>query len=197
MAVLEAAEAPADFHAIRDAVRKRYRYVIHDGPVRDVFRRHYVWHYVYGRLDAEAMQRAAAALLGTHDFAASRAAAPPRKTSVRTIFELASSGAGQGSHPDLPSPFGRGAGGEAGGECRQNVGQGRGEEQDFITIEIEANGFLYNMVRAIVGTLVQVGRGVRPEGWPAEVLAAADRRAGRPDRAAAGAVLDEGGVCRD
>ena len=46
-----------------------------------------------------------------------------------------------------------------------------------MTVEIEANGFLYNMVRSIVGTLVEVGRGVRPESWPAEVLAAMDRRA--------------------
>ena len=68
VAVLLAEEAAADFHPIRDAVRKRYRYVIHDGLVRDVFRRSYCWQYVYGRLDAEAMQRAAAALLGTHDF---------------------------------------------------------------------------------------------------------------------------------
>ena len=49
-----------------------------------------------------------------------------------------------------------------------------------IHVEIEADGFLYNMVRAIVGTLLKVGRGVRPEGWPAEVLAGRDRQlAGR------------------
>jgi len=43
-------------------------------------------------------------------------------------------------------------------------------------IEVEADGFLYNMVRNIAGTLVEVGRGRRPESWPAEVLAARDRR---------------------
>ena len=36
------------------------------------------------------------------------------------------------------------------------------------------------MVRAIVGTLVQVGSGYRPESWPGEVLLAADRRAAGP-----------------
>ena len=51
---------------------------------------------------------------------------------------------------------------------------------DFITIEVEADGFLYNMVRAIVGTLVQVGCGRRPESWPGEVLRAADRRVAGP-----------------
>jgi tRNA pseudouridine38-40 synthase len=53
-----------------------------------------------------------------------------------------------------------------------------GSEADLITCEIEADGFLYNMVRAIVGALHEVGRGARPEGWPGEVLAACDRRAG-------------------
>jgi tRNA pseudouridine38-40 synthase len=51
---------------------------------------------------------------------------------------------------------------------------------DFITIEIEADGFLYNMVRAIVGTLVEVGRGRRGEDWPGELLRALDRRAAGP-----------------
>ena len=44
MAVLEAAEVAEGFHATIDAMRKRYRYVIHDGPVRDVFRRRTSWH---------------------------------------------------------------------------------------------------------------------------------------------------------
>ena len=56
IAVLDVAEAPEGFHPIGSVVRKRYRYVIHDGPVRDVFQRHYTWHYNYGRLDADAMQ---------------------------------------------------------------------------------------------------------------------------------------------
>ena len=47
-------------------------------------------------------------------------------------------------------------------------------------IEVEANGFLYNMVRSIVGTLVEVGRGARDEAWPAAVLVAFDRRAAGP-----------------
>lgn len=47
---------------------------------------------------------------------------------------------------------------------------------DLYTIDIEANGFLYNMVRNIVGTLVQVGVGREPPPWIADVLAARDRR---------------------
>ena len=53
-------------------------------------------------------------------------------------------------------------------------------EGNLIAIEIEADGFLYNMVRAIVGTLVEVGRGAQPVTWPAEALAAQDRQAAGP-----------------
>jgi len=146
VAVLEVADAPDGFHATRHAIRKRYRYVIHNGPVRDVFRRHYCWHYTHGQLDAEAMHRAAQALVGTHDFSSFQTAGAPRQSTVRTVFDI-------------------------------QVQRGRGAEQDLITVEIEADGFLYNMVRAIVGTLVEVGRGARSESWPAKVLKAADRRA--------------------
>ena len=148
IAVLDAAHAADDFHPIRDAVRKRYRYVIHDGPIRDVFRRRYCWQY-NSRLDAAAMSRAARALVGTHDFSSFETTGAERKDSIRTVYEL-------------------------------QVEQGRGAQKDLITIEVEADGFLYNMVRAIVGTLVEVGRAAQDESWVAEVLAAADRRAAGP-----------------
>jgi len=44
-------------------------------------------------------------------------------------------------------------------------------------IDVQGDGFLYNMVRIIVGTLVEVGLGKRAESWPAEVIAARDRSA--------------------
>jgi tRNA pseudouridine38-40 synthase len=50
-------------------------------------------------------------------------------------------------------------------------------DPDRLLIEIEANGFLYNMVRAMVGTLVEVGWHTHDESWPGEVLAAANRSA--------------------
>ena len=58
---------PMTFTPRATRVRKRYRYVLDDGPVRDVFARRYVWQFRQ-RLDAEAMHRAAQALVGTHDF---------------------------------------------------------------------------------------------------------------------------------
>ena len=156
--VLEAAEAPADFHPIRDVLRKRYRYLIHDGLVRDVFCRHFAWHYRYGRLNAEAMQRAAAALLGTHDFSSFESSGAERKTSVRTIFAILVERGRTGESDFLP----------------------HAESEEFLIIEVEADGFLYNMVRAIVGTLIQVGRGAELESWPGEVLRAKNRRAAGP-----------------
>lgn len=50
----------------------------------------------------------------------------------------------------------------------------------FVWVDVEADGFLYNMVRAITGTLVLVGVGRRPESWVAEVLAAEDRAEAGP-----------------
>lgn len=144
IAVLAAADAPADFHATRDARRKRYRYTIHDGSVRDVFHLRYAWH-VYRRLDAQAMHRAAQPLRGRHDFASFQTSGSGRETSVRTILDIS--------------------------VVRD------AEHGDLLHCEVEADGFLYNMVRAIVGTLVEIGRGARHEGWAAEVLEARDRRA--------------------
>lgn len=144
LVVLSVAEAPEGFHAIRDAIHKRYRYIIQDGPIPDVFSRAYAWH-VPQTLDAEAMSQAAQSLVGTKDFKSFEAAGSERATSVRTVTDL------------------------------QVV---RSRDGDFgrITIEIAADGFLYNMVRNIVGTLVEVGRGKQPIQWPGEVLAAKDRK---------------------
>lgn len=142
--VVQCAEkAPQDFHATHHALRKRYRYVIHDGPIRDVFRLRYAWH-CRQRLDTEAMDRAAKLLLGTHDFCSFETSGSQRTSTVRTI-------------------------------CDVEVRRGRAGESDLVTTEVEANGFLYNMVRTIVGTLVDVGRGARPESWISEVLTAKSR----------------------
>jgi tRNA pseudouridine38-40 synthase len=141
--VRELCEVAEGFHAIRDAVAKRYRYVIHDGGERDVFCRGYSWQMPC-RLDVERMDRAARHLVGTHDFRSFESAGAPRKTSVRTVAALQLNRFScHGTRP--------------------------------IGIEVEADGFLYHMVRNIVGSLVLVGRGDRPEDWAAELLAAGDR----------------------
>jgi len=148
VAVLDAAEAPDGFHATLSAKRKRYRYRIFAGPTRDVFRRQTAWHLPRA-LDVEAMDRAAQALRGTHDFSSFETQGSERKTSVRTIYDI-------------------------------SVRRGLEGDPHLIAVEVEADGFLYNMVRTIVGTLVKVGRHARSECWVAEVLAAMDRRAAGP-----------------
>lgn len=145
IAVLQAEEAPPGFHPRKYAKRKRYRYVIYNSRTNDVFRRGYSWHYCFGKLDAEAMQRAARLWLGTHDFRAFETQWPQRATSVRTVFDVACR--------RLPPP-----------------------DERVIHFEVEADGFLYNMVRTMVGTLIEVGRGRKPESWAAEIVAAGDRR---------------------
>lgn len=51
---------------------------------------------------------------------------------------------------------------------------------DLVTVQVTANAFLQQMVRAIVGTLVKVGEGVHPPAWVAGVLEARDRAAAGP-----------------
>jgi tRNA pseudouridine38-40 synthase len=58
-----------------------------------------------------------------------------------------------------------------------------------IMIEVTGDGFLYNMVRAIAGTLVEVGRGVQPIDWIRKVLASRDRGKAGPTAPAHGLVL--------
>ncbi|MBN1855033.1 MAG: tRNA pseudouridine(38-40) synthase TruA [Pirellulales bacterium] len=60
------------------------------------------------------------------------------------------------------------------------VRKGQGGEPDRVDIEVEGDGFLYHMVRTIAGTLVEIGRGARPETWIADVLASRDRSLAGP-----------------
>lgn len=144
IAIREAEERPVGFDANRDAIRKLYRYVIHDGPVADVFLRRFACRSKW-RLDGDSMRRAAAPLHGTHDFHSFETDWPNRASSVRTITHLTVNRIGE-----------------------------------YLWIDVEADGFLYNMVRAIAGTLVQVGRGYWPEAQVGEVLRAMDRRLAGP-----------------
>ena len=63
---------------------------------------------------------------------------------------------------------------------------------EYIWIDVEADGFLYNMVRSIAGTLMDVGRGHMPESRVAEDSERRGSPRSRPDRPAAGAVSDAG-----
>lgn len=149
--------APVDFDAIRATTGKRYRYVLRDGQERGIFDRRYAWH-VRTPLDAAAMHAAGQALVGEHDFASFQSVGSERQSTVRTIYELS---VRRGDAGLLAMPV--------------VVSEPDAARGDLVAIEVAGNGFLYNMVRAIVGTLVEVGRGRRSVDWPREVLAARDR----------------------
>jgi tRNA pseudouridine38-40 synthase len=159
IAVVAIEDAPENFHATYGAVAKRYRYIIHNSRSPSVFDRHYAWHYPQP-LDVGAMHAAAQALVGRHDFSSFETAGSERPDSIRTIHELTV----DGSHV---------------GEFLHNSQLTVSQKLPFenrITIDVAGDGFLYNMVRTIVGTLVEVGVGKRDINWPGEVLAARDRR---------------------
>ena len=174
MAALAVEDAP-EFHARRDAKRKRYRYVIHDGPVRDVFYRRFSWQ-LFKRLDVAAMQRVTEVLLGKHDFASFETSGSERESTERTVFDL------RVQRVTLRSDV-LDVGGESFPRSTTHDDVDRRKdspptwEKSLVQIEVESDGFLYNMVRIIAGTLADVGQGKRPESWVAEVLAARDRRA--------------------
>lgn len=124
--------APERFHARLCAVEKTYIYRLWNSEIPDVFGRHYRSHFPRP-LDEAQMRRAAAYLLGEHDFLAFCSNKHFKKSSVRTLRSL---------------------------ELIRE-----GEELRFV---LKADGFLYNMVRIIVGTLLEVGLGQRaPESIPA------------------------------
>ncbi|MBL7156974.1 MAG: tRNA pseudouridine(38-40) synthase TruA [Candidatus Omnitrophica bacterium] len=63
------------------------------------------------------------------------------------------------------------------------------KEKEFIHIDVEANGFLHNMVRNIVGTLIEIGRGYLPEGSMEKILYFRDRRKAGPTAHSKGLTL--------
>lgn len=102
-----------------------------------------------GDLDVERMATAARLIEGTHDFAAFQASGSSTTTTVRTV----SSSRILRTPDDSATPL--------------------------VTYDITGDGFLRHMVRTIVGTLVEIGRGRRPIAWTGDVLASRDRaRAG-------------------
>ncbi|TWU59436.1 tRNA pseudouridine synthase A [Rubripirellula tenax] len=145
ISVIDAEDAADDFHPIRDAVGKRYRYQLQIGGMRDAFDHRYRWHH-HMQLDLDAMRDAATRIVGKKDFASFQGAGSVRKTTTRDVRA-----------------------------CDIFIQDTTNEDRQHIAIEVEADGFLYNMVRNIVGSLVSVGIGRREPQWIDEVIAAKDR----------------------
>jgi len=165
--ILDSREVAAEFHATFWAKKKRYRYVIDNTPVSLPFLSRYSWQ-LRRRLDDRAMQEAASTLLGTHDFRSFETEWPNKATSVRTVMELEVT-----RRPlwqlwlpgSIPPPV----------EGVRSMGTIDPRDASLICVEITADGFLYNMVRSIVGTLVNVGRGKWTAADVAAILAAQKR----------------------
>ena len=142
-----------DFHARFDAKRREYCYFVHF--VKDPFSEKFSYRMRYP-LDIEAMNKACEHLLGEHDFSCFEKVGGNNSTSICTITE-ASWSTYRPNHVELMgSPY---------------------TEGDYIVFRIRANRFLRNMVRAIVGSLIEVGRGKKDPAWITELIASKSRSA--------------------
>lgn len=154
--IWRAVDAPLDFHPIHDVKRKRYRYLASDSRPAFPFFKHYVWNLIK-KVDLNAMKDAASFLLGRHDMSAFQTQGSPRKSTERTVFDVKVGRAALDkvlSFPKLTDWEERNA------RIAMNaaaVGNAFPFAPELIVFEIEADGFLYNMVRAIVGTLYLFG----------------------------------------
>ena len=150
------------FNPIGDCESKGYSYTYHVGDTRALWDRRMVFH-TWHELQVERMSRAASMLVGTHDFAAFAALNHGRQTTVRTIHACQVQEVNHG-----------------GTEARRHELGGETTDGRRIRLEISGDGFLYNMVRIIGGTLHEVGRGkIEPETIP-KILASGDRRQAGP-----------------
>jgi tRNA pseudouridine38-40 synthase len=158
--VCEAAPAPEGFDARHSATARRYRYLVVNGPVPDPLLAGLAWH-VSDPLDLRAMAAAADALLGEHDFRAfcrrvpGTTQAEPINRRVIDACWTRLSRSGPRATPLLALVPVRG---------------------DLYAFEIEANAFCHQMVRSLVGTLVDVGRGRKRPSDMLWILRSADRR---------------------
>ncbi|MFO0917202.1 MAG: tRNA pseudouridine synthase A [Planctomycetaceae bacterium] len=181
LVVRDAVEVPLGFSARYDTVRKTYRYVIQNEPLRTPWLRNYVgWHRT--PLNVNAMQAALDVLVGTHDFRSFESEWPNKATSVRTIHQARvwRTEGWDGWRRDAEQGCERIGEGESKSDgpdkeflCQGDSMPGRNDNLSipggapesvldvppFVCIDITADGFLYNMMRAIVGTLIHVGRG--------------------------------------
>jgi len=174
--VLTAEQVPESFNPRHDARAKTYRYRIWHGDVMNPLERCYAWH-IFGPLDVEAMQAAARLLEGRHDFSAFQGSGSDVQSTVREVIRS--------------RVMTTGATGDA--ESTENT-EGTEEpvvarDGTLVTYEISGDGFLRHMVRAIVGTLVEIGRGRWSAEAVREILASRDRAAAGPTAPAQGLFL--------
>jgi tRNA pseudouridine38-40 synthase len=173
IAVTEAVEATKDFDVIGGAKSKLYRYTIYTGLTRPVLEVRHCWH-IPAELDVDAMQKAAQYLVGEHDFKSFASSKDNRESTVRTILRCEVSPSFVVRHSSFES---------------ETSHESRDTRPEWISVDVEGDGFLYNMVRNIVGSLVEVGIGRWPPEKMKTVLEARDRTAAGPIAPAQGLCL--------
>lgn len=152
--ILRVERVEESFHARFSATSKTYRYLLATGDTALPFTRVFAWH-VPERLDVMAMRRAARLLVGRHDFSAFRSTGGGTADSTRTVSRAEVLTIAEG-------------------------GPLWGVQLPMVAVEVAADGFLRHMVRAIVGTLLEVGRGWRSPESVGLLVSGADRAQAGP-----------------
>ena len=154
--------ASDEFHARFSATLRSYTYFIH--RKKDPFVAAYSWQCGFPGLDFDAMNAACPYLLGTHDFSCFEKTGGANKTSLCTVTEAFWAPYKPSLYTVIPS--------EA-KESRPVISSEAGggvEKSDYWYFRVSADRFLRNMVRAIVGTLIEVGRGKHDPEWVKELI---------------------------
>ena len=182
--------APDDFHARFSATQRSYTYFIH--RKKDPFVAAYSWQCGFPGLDFDAMNEACQYLLGTHDFSCFEKVGGANKTSLCTITEafwkpytpthvsLMDFGftpeEGVVSETVAPRPLPPQAAGPSllcgrgWPQVSDTTPSSCGQSPTYWYFRVSADRFLRNMVRAIVGTLIEVGRGKHDPVWVKELI---------------------------
>jgi len=175
--ISEAATVPASFHARHSAIAKNYEYRVFLGSDPPPFLARYVY-ACHLPLDLAALQSAALLFVGEHDFLSFTATDPDR--SQRSIVPDANSHAGAAAavaESTVRTIF------SSAWEPRQM------DSGDLLVYHVRGNGFLHHMVRNLVGTMLDTGRGRLTLDEIPRILAARSRSAAGPTAPARGLFL--------